>query len=101
MTLRLSTIVVSLMLPLATIHLLAAATQVATTTTLVVTPNPVTAGTVVTLTAFVADPGPVQRGTVKFCNASVSNCDIGVGLYGSAQLTQAGTATLRMRFGGS
>jgi hypothetical protein len=97
---RLSTIVVSLMLPLATIHLHAAATQVATTTTLVVTPNNlVTAGTVVTLTAFVADPNPVKRGTVKFCNASVSNCDLGVGLYGAAQLTQAGTATLRMRFG--
>jgi hypothetical protein len=100
MSLRLLTRIASLLLPLATMQLYAAATRVATTTAFVVSPNTaVMAGTVVTLAALVTNPGPVQRGTVKFCEASISNCDSGVGLYGSAQLTQAGTATLRMRFG--
>jgi hypothetical protein len=100
MNLRLLTTVANLALPLATIQPYAA-TQIATTTTLAVAPdNSVTAGTVTTLTASViADGEPVQRGTVKFCNVSVPNCDSGVGLYGSAQLTPVGTATFRIRFG--
>jgi hypothetical protein len=88
-----------LILAIATINL-HAVTISRTTTTIVVSPSgPVSAGTMMTLIATVADPGPVSNGFVDFCDATRSNCLPGDGLYGTAQLTHVGTATLRMRFG--
>src|SRR5258708_28297958 len=71
-----------------------------TTTTLTVSPsNSVSVGTIVTLTATVSNPAAVTTGTVNFCNTALPVCLPGDGLYGSAQLTSAGTGIIRMRFG--
>jgi hypothetical protein len=71
-----------------------------TTTMLAVSPsNSVSVGTMVTMTAAVTNPGIVSNGFVNFCDATRSTCLPGDGLYGTAQLTRSGTATLRMRFG--
>jgi hypothetical protein len=71
-----------------------------TTTMLAISPgNPVSAGAVVTLTATVTDPAIVSSGFVNFCDATRSTCLPGDGLFGTAQLTRFGVATLRMRFG--
>jgi hypothetical protein len=71
-----------------------------TATVLSVSPSaPVALGAIVTLTATVTDPGIVSRGFVNFCDATRSTCLPGDGLFGAAQLTSSGTATLRMRFG--
>jgi len=71
-----------------------------TTTTLSVGPsNNVTAGAVVILTATVTNPSAVTKGTVKFCNALITDCGPGRGLYGTAALSSAGTAVLRTRLG--
>src|SRR5258705_9592481 len=71
-----------------------------TTTMLAVSPHdPVSAGVMVTLTATVTDPGIVRSGFVTFCDATRSTCLPGDGLFGTAQLTRSGTATLRTRFG--
>ena len=71
-----------------------------TTTMLAVSPNdPVFAGAMLTMTATVTDPGIVSSGFVNFCDATRSTCLPGGGLFGTAQLTRSGTATLRMRFG--
>src|SRR5260370_3247395 len=71
-----------------------------TTTMLTVSPSdPVAAGAMVTLTATVTNSGIVSSGFVNFCDATRSICLPGDGLYGTAQLTRSGTATLRMRFG--
>ena len=78
----------------------ASCAAVTTTTILTVSPgSSVTAGTVVTLTATVTNPTAVTKGGVKFCNTSVPDCNSGIGLFGKAQLTRAGTATLKMKFG--
>jgi hypothetical protein len=69
------------------------------TTVLVVSPSgSVSARDMVTLTATVTDSGAVSSGFVNFCDATRSTCLSGDGLYGTAQLTRSGTATLRMRF---
>jgi Bacterial Ig-like domain (group 3)/FG-GAP-like repeat/FG-GAP repeat len=71
-----------------------------TTTMLAVSPSDlVSAGDMVTLTATVTDPEIVSSGFVNFCDATRPACLTGDGLYGTAQLTRFGTATLRMRFG--
>src|SRR5882757_4444720 len=71
-----------------------------TTTMLAVSPrDPISAGAMVTLTATVTDPGIVSSGFVTFCDATRSTCLPGDGLFGTAQLTRSGTATLRTRFG--
>ena len=71
-----------------------------TTTMLAVSPSgSVSAGAIVTMTTTVTDPGMVSSGFVNFCDATRSTCLPGDGLYGTAQLTRSGTATLRMRFG--
>jgi hypothetical protein len=71
-----------------------------TTTMLAVSPSgPVSAGAMVIMTATVTDPGIVSSGFVNFCDATRSTCLPGDGLYGIAQLTHSGTATMRMRFG--
>jgi hypothetical protein len=86
-----------LALPFALLSLIAA--QVPTTTTLTVSPGDyVAAGTIVKLTATVTDTGAVTRGLVNFCNAAYTVCVPGDGLYGSAQLTSAGTAVFRGSF---
>jgi Bacterial Ig-like domain (group 3)/FG-GAP-like repeat len=70
-----------------------------TATTLSVSPSPtVASGAVVTLTAAVKDPAVVTKGTVRFCNATLASCDPDNGLYGSAQLTSSGTASIATRF---
>lgn len=54
-------------------------------------------GTVLTLTATVSAAGtPVTPGQVNFCDASAAQCR-DTHLLGSAQLTGAGTATLKLR----
>jgi subtilase family serine protease len=71
-----------------------------TTTTLAVTSSgasvtTVTSGTAVTLTATVlAGSTPVTQGRVSFCDASAVAC-ADIHLLGTAQLTSAGTATLK------
>src|ERR1035437_5625076 len=80
-------------LPFILLSLMAA--QAPTTTTLSISPaNYVASGTIVTLTATVTNPSNVTTGTVNFCNASSTDCSLGSGLYGTAQLTGAGTATI-------
>jgi hypothetical protein len=82
-----------LALPFVLLSLMAA--QSPTTTSLAVSPaNYVASGTIVTLTATVTNPGSVTTGTVNFCNAASTDCSPGSGLYGTAQLTGAGTATI-------
>jgi hypothetical protein len=71
-----------------------------TKTMLAVSPSdPVPAGAMVTLTAAVTDSWIVSSGFVNFCDATRSTCLPGDGLFGTAQLTRSGTATLRTRFG--
>lgn len=76
----------------------------ATTTTLTMTSggSPVTSvvsPATVTLTATVTAGGtPVTPGMVNFCDAAASHCT-DIHLLGTAQLTAAGTATLRLRPG--
>ena len=70
--------------------------QSPTTTTLTVSSNSVTAGTVVTLTAAVTAAGkPVAPGQVNFCNAAAVYCE-GPALLGQAQLTVSGTASIKL-----
>jgi len=76
----------------------------ATTTTLAITSggNGVTTvpmGTVVTLTATVtAGATPVSPGQVKFCDATAAHCE-DIHIVGTAQLTSAGTAVVKLRPG--
>ncbi|MGA2743050.1 MAG: Ig-like domain repeat protein [Candidatus Sulfotelmatobacter sp.] len=59
----------------------------------------VVAGTAATLTATVtANGAPVTTGTVLFCNATAAQC-VGEAVYGSAQLTLAGTAAIKLTLG--
>jgi hypothetical protein len=59
----------------------------------------VTSGSVVTLTATVnAGSGVVTPGQVNFCDATANYCT-DIHLLGTAQLTSAGTATLKFRPG--
>jgi hypothetical protein len=82
----------------------AAQAKTATNTTLVIASdgnavNSVTAGSVVTLTAQVRAGGAaVLPGRVNFCDASAKFC-ADIHLLGTAQLTAAGTATLKLRPG--
>jgi len=87
------------LLVLATVQLKAAPTNFTTTTLTVAPGSSVVAGTVVTMVASVVNPNPVSKGIVEFCDASRVSCLPGGGLYGTAQLTPNGTATLRTRFG--
>jgi Bacterial Ig-like domain (group 3)/FG-GAP-like repeat len=94
----------------ALIAILCALTSVAhaatnhTTTTLAVTPgNSVEAGAPVTLTATVTfttslTSGSVTAGTVFFCNASAARCEDSA-ILGTAQLTGAGNAIVRLTLG--
>lgn len=78
--------------------------QTQSVTTLTVTANGSTASTValgatVTLTATVkAGTTPVTTGQIQFCDASEAYCT-DVHLLGSAQLTSAGTAAIKLRPG--
>jgi hypothetical protein len=80
------------------------ASPATTTTTLAVASagnavTTVTSGSVVTLTATVtADGNPVSPGQINFCDATAKYCT-DVHLLGTAQLTGAGTATLKFRPG--
>ncbi len=73
----------------------------ATVTTMTIAPatgqeSSIAPGTVVTLTATVSMAGnPVPQGQVNFCDAGVSYCT-DVHLLGTAQLTRAGTAAIRL-----
>jgi hypothetical protein len=70
------------------------------TTTLSISPsNSVVAGSTVTLTARVMDGTiPVTHGVVVFCDANAARCE-GSAIFGTAQLTGSGSATLRQVFG--
>jgi hypothetical protein len=75
------------------------AATTATTISLSLSASSVVMGTPVTLTATaLAGATPVTSGQVLFCDASATNCN-GPGLFGSAQLTSGGTASLNMKFG--
>jgi hypothetical protein len=82
----------------------AGAATAATTTTLslISSGNPattVTSGSVVTLTATVTAGGnPVAPGQINFCDTTAKYCT-DIHLLGTAQLTSAGTATLKLRPG--
>ena len=82
----------------------AAQTKAATTTTLAITSGgsavtSVASGTAVTLTASVkAGTTALTTGRVNFCDATASYCT-DIHLLGTAQLTSAGTATLKFRAG--
>ena len=59
----------------------------------------VTSGGIVTLTATVtAGSSPVASGQINFCDATAKYCT-DIHLLGTAQLTSAGTATLKLRPG--
>jgi hypothetical protein len=81
---------------LATALAATAATPVATTTALTISPATVAAGKPVTMTATVTSSGaPLSPGEVLFCNASAPYC-VDSALLGSAWLSSTnGTATLR------
>lgn len=76
-------------------------TPVATSTTLALTSGggavtKVAPGSVITLTATVrAGAAPVTTGQVKFCDAVAAHCT-DIHLLGTAQLTSAGTAALKL-----
>lgn len=78
--------------------------KVATTTTLAVATNgesntTVPPGSVVTLTATVVpSSGTIGAGQVSFCDAAASHCT-DVHLFGTVQLSSAGTAALKIRPG--
>jgi hypothetical protein len=87
-----------LVLFVATMHLNAAVIPQTTTTLTVLPSSSISFGTVTAMTATVTDPGVVTSGRVSFCDASRPVCLPGDGLYGTVQITPAGTATLRTRF---
>jgi hypothetical protein len=69
------------------------------TTTLSLSSATVALGTAVTLTATSKTGGlPVTAGTVTFCNTLATHCD-NAAIVGTAQLTAAGTATIKLRPG--
>jgi len=76
----------------------ASLTQV--TNTLSIAPNnSVVAGSTVTLSARVMDGTiPVTQGVVMFCDANAKHCE-GAAIFGTAQLTGSGLATLRLVLG--
>ncbi len=96
-------LLISLMLAGAATRL-SAQTKTATTTALTATAGgaPATSiarGTMVTLTATVsAGPSAITRGQVNFCDASATYCT-DIHILGMAQITSAGTATLKLRPG--
>ena len=74
-----------------------------TTTALTVSSGTVVAGTPVTLTATVSENAkgstfPVTQGTVVFCDADAVRCADSA-IIGSAQLTAAGSATIKLTLG--
>ena len=69
-----------------------------TNTTLTLSSNSVTAGTVVTFTAAVSNGSPVTTGLVTFCDAAAAFCLNGA-MLGTAQLTPSGTAVIKFRPG--
>jgi hypothetical protein len=82
----------------------AAQSKTATSTTLVITSggnavSSVATGAVVTLSAQVKAAGAaITPGLVNFCDASATTCT-DIHLLGTAQLTSAGTATMKLRPG--
>jgi sugar lactone lactonase YvrE len=72
----------------------------ASTTTLTIAPgSSVAAGTLATLTAtVVSNSVPVTEGRVIFCDATATYCD-GSAVFGSAQLTSAGAAAIKLTLG--
>jgi Bacterial Ig-like domain (group 3)/FG-GAP-like repeat len=78
---------------------IAGASPIPTTTTLAVSSNTVNAGTAVTLTATVMfEATYVTQGMVAFCDANAPHCE-GSAMFGTAQLTSRGTATLKVILG--
>ena len=73
--------------------------QPQTVTTLSVSPGTVNAKTAATLTAIVMrGSDPVTRGLVVFCDANAAQCE-GSAMFGAAQLTSSGTATIELILG--
>ena len=82
----------------------ASAAPATSSTTLSIAPgSSAVAGTAVTLTAAVTQlvggtAVPLTQGIVVFCNANAAFCEDS-SIYGTAQLTSAGTATIRLTLG--
>jgi hypothetical protein len=74
---------------------LPAAAQTTTTTTLTLSSS-VATGTAVLFTAAVSNGSEVTLGTVTFCNAAYTYCLAAPALVGTAQLTAAGTAEIKL-----
>ena len=73
--------------------------EVQTTTALTISPASVDAGVAATLTAIVMrGTDPITRGVVVFCDANATHCE-GSAIFGTAQLTSSGTATLKLILG--
>jgi hypothetical protein len=70
-----------------------------TTTTLTLSSSSVVAGTVVTFTATVSNGAAVTTGLVSFCNATALYCENPSVVIGTAQLTPAGTAVIKLVLG--
>ena len=82
-----------------TTTILIAAPLVSAVTLSIAPARSVVAGTAATLTATVmANSAPVTAGTVLFCNVTAAQCS-GEAVYGSAQLTSAGTAAIKLTLG--
>jgi hypothetical protein len=75
---------------------LPAAAQTTTTTTLTLSSSSVATGTAVLFTAAVSNGSEVTLGTVTFCNAAYTYCLAAPALVGTAQLTAAGTAEIKL-----
>ena len=93
-------LVISLLLTVLNTLPRAAGNSVAPTTTeLRVSPGNVGIGGSVLLSAKVSvGTAPVQHGSVMFCDAKAARCE-GSALFGSAQLTKDGTASVRLTLG--
>ncbi len=68
----------------------------ATTTTLTLSSSSVVTGTAVTFTATVSNGAAVKTGLVSFCDATAAFCENPSVVIGTAQLTSAGTAVIKL-----
>jgi len=91
--------VIALMAGICAFPEMARGIQRGTTTTLSVSPTSVNAGAAATLTATVKQgEDRIPRGLVAFCDANATDCKRSA-MFGTAQLTSSGTATLRLVLG--
>jgi hypothetical protein len=96
---RKSLVVPLLLIVLNTLPCAAGNSVALTTTELSVSPRNVDIGSSVLMSAKVSvGTTAVQHGSVMFCDAKATRCE-GSALFGSAQLTRNGTASIRLTLG--